>query len=379
MKTELQSLTLLVLFAGGVQAFDLEQSADLSATFTAFTHPTVSGLPADMQSPEYQLNGNVSAFWNVLVFPSDTTQLNIRYGLSANSELDQAGSANQETTTAMYRVDDLPAQIDLQYQQNLDQFSATWYSPFGDYTLGRQPISFGQARFYSPIDVIQPAAVFATDRSYRPGVDAFRGTWQLGAVSELEAGYVFGQDTVAFSRLKAYLLNSDWELIALRINDDHWIGSLGTSTGFGAVGFWQETAVLTDTEDADVRATLGMDYTFFDDLYVMAELHYNGLGGDNATAMSQSFYQLGAVVPTGQWYGSAQASYPLNIVTQLSGGVSANLDDGSVLLNSSLSYNASDSLSVNVSALLPVVKEHSLDYEYGAYPTVIEVDLDWVF
>ncbi|MDX1475982.1 MAG: hypothetical protein R3309_17540, partial [Reinekea sp.] len=131
MKTELQSLTLLVLFAGGVQAFDLEQSADLSATFTAFTHPTVSGLPAEMQSPEYQLNGNVSAFWNVLVFPSDTTQLNIRYGLSANSELDQAGSANQETTTAMYRVDDLPAQIDLQYQQNLDQFSATWYSPFG--------------------------------------------------------------------------------------------------------------------------------------------------------------------------------------------------------------------------------------------------------
>ncbi len=376
----LSSAVLLVSSAGF--AFDIESSTDLSATVSGYHYAEVVDLPISLQGPEYQLNGILTGYWNVFVYPSDATQLNFRYGLNATTVLDEMGSAaDTQTSSALYRVDDLPEEIEWTYRQNLDQLSLTWYSGFGDYTFGRQPISFGQARFYSPIDVIQPAAVFAQDRNYRPGVDAVRATWQLGAVSEIGAGYVFGNDTVAFARLKAYALSTDWEIIGLRLNDNNYIASIGSNMGFGTVGVWQETAVLMDADSQYLRATVGADYTLFDDLYLMAELHYNGVGSaDDYTSLATNrFYQLGAVVPKAKWYSSAQASYPLNIVTQLSGGVSANLNDGSMLVNGAVGYNATDTLSINLSALMPLVKEHSLDYEYGAYPLVIEFDLDWVF
>ena len=376
-------------FAGAVllasstsYAFDVEQTADLSATVTGFHQAEVVGIPVDLQSAGYQLNGTLTAYWNVFVYPNDATQLNFRYGLNANTVLDQEGrTVSASSSPTSFRIDDLPEEIEWTFRQNLDLLNMTWYSGFGEYTIGRQPISFGQARFYSPVDVIQPAAVFVQDRNYRPGVDALRATWQLGAVSEIGAGYVFGNDTVAFVRLKAYAFESDWELIGIRLNQDNYIASIGNNMGFGAVGVWQETAVLFDTDTQYLRSTVGADYILFDDLYVMAELHYNGIGSaDDYTSLTrQSFYQLGAVTPKAKWYTSAQASYPLNIVTQLSGGVTANLNDGSMLLNSAVSYNASDNLSINFSGLMPWVSEHSLDYEYGAYPLAIELDLDWVF
>jgi len=312
----------------------------------------------------------------------DDVQLSLRYGLSAVSVLDQSGSeSNGASLTADYRLDDLPAELDVQFHQQLDQLNLIWYSPMGDFTLGRQAISFGQAKVYSPIDVIQPADILATDQSYRPGVDAIRVTWLVGAVSELDAGYVFGQDEAVFVRLKAYLLASDWELIGIAINSDNLIGSLGLNSGIGPVGLWQETALMIDSDSENIRVTVGADYTLFDDLYVMGEIHFNGLGEEENYSLNSAkeFYRLGAVLPNAQWYSSIQLSYPLNIVTQLSGGGTVNLNDGSVLINTAVSYSASDSLSVKITGVLPMARENSADYEYGIYPAYISLDLDWVF
>jgi hypothetical protein len=295
--------------------------------------------------------------------------------------LDTAGSVlNNSSASASYRADDVPQQINWSFNQDLDQLNVTWFSPIGDFTIGRQPIAFGQAKLYSPIDVIQPAGLLTTDRSYRAGVDAVRGTWMLGAVSEVEAGYVFGLDTVAFARLKAYLLSSDWELVGIDINQDQQIVSLGVNSGIGSFGLWQETAILKD-DDADVRVTAGVDTIVLDDLYLFAEIHYNGLGEASAYELNstKSFYQLGAVLPPAQWYASLQGSYPINIVTQVSGGITANLNDGSILLSSAASYNASDELSVLFTGAYPMASEQSAEYEFSLYPASVSVQLNWVF
>ncbi len=41
-------------------------------------------------------------------------------------------------------------------------------------TLGRQPVSFGRAKLWSPMDLVAPFALTEVDTEYRPGADAVR-------------------------------------------------------------------------------------------------------------------------------------------------------------------------------------------------------------
>ncbi|EAR07323.1 hypothetical protein MED297_18021 [Reinekea sp. MED297] len=371
-------LPVLTLPAWG---FELSTTTDVSAQVTGAHYTQDASLPAEFSGPDYQMTGLLSVDWNVRASITSSLDVETRYGLAAISELDQAGQADAVNDSADYRLDDLPTDLDPEFRQRLDRLNLRWYSPFGDYVLGRQAISFGQARIFSPVDVVQPASVTEVNNAYRPGVDALRGTWLLGAVSELDVGYVFGDDQVAFARLKAYLAGMDWELIGLEINGDHQLLSLGTTGAVGTVGWWQETSWLNGPDQEGIRSTVGLDATWFDDLYVFSELHYNGLGQDQSylNNLTQSWYQLGAVQPWGQWYLSLQGQYPVNVLTQLSAGVTTNLNDGSSLLHTSVAYDASQSLSVQVNALGPVAMDTGLEHEYSLYPFAVELRLDWTF
>lgn len=379
-KVNLLFVVLFAVISTATSAVEFETTTDLSVALDAFAHPQTNSIPADMLGPEYQLNGRSAVFWNVDAFVGSQIKTELRYGLSVQSVLDTQG-AEPASVGADYRVDDLPSALEPEFSQSLDRFNINWYSPVGDFSLGRQPISFGQAKVFSPIDVIQPADIVAIDRSYRAGVDAIRGTWLLGAVSELDAGYVFGRDSVAFGRLKTFAFNADWEFIGLTINEELTIASLGVNGGVGAVGLWQESAVFLTADDSDFRVTVGVDTQFFDDFYVLTELHYNGLGRTENYAQNSidPFYQLGAVTPNAQWYASAQASYPLNILMSLSVGATVNLNDGSGLVNGLISYNASDTLTVQIASVIPVKSETSFDEEFGLYPATLSLLLDWVF
>lgn len=370
-----------LLAASGGGAFELSSTTDIRAQFTGLSYPQAASVPLTYKGPDYLLNGQVGIDWNLRAQVLPALDVELRYGLSVDSELDRSGQVRPEGQGADYRLDDLPTTIQPEYQQRLDRFNLRWYGPVGDYVLGRQAISFGQARVFSPVDVIQPAQVTDFSSAYRAGVDALRGTWLLGAVSELDVGYVFGRDKVAFVRLKAYLASVDWELIGLQINDDHRLVSLGSTAGIGTLGLWQESAWLDGPDGEGTRMTLGADTTWFDDLYVFSEVHYNGLGGAGTYSQvtADSWYQLGAVQPLGTWYLSLQAQYPLNVVTQLSVGTTSNLNDGSTLINSGVTIDASQTLSVSVQTIVPVASKADLDYEYGVYPFAAEASLDWTF
>lgn len=370
-----------LLLATHGTALEFQTSTDISAQITGYGYPQQGNVPAMFQGPDYVVNGQLSADWNVRALLSDSLEFDVRYGLAALSELDQSGSEVADSTAAAYRIDDLPSSLDPAYQQQLDRLNLRWYSPFGDYVIGRQAISFGQARVFSPIDIIQPSDLTRLDSSYRAGVDALRATWLLGAVSEFDTGLVIGETRVAFARLKAFLFSTDWELIALTINDDHRIYSLGTTAAVGTLGLWQESAWLDGPDRDGLRATVGADYMLFDDLYVFAELHYNGLGddADYQAVLSESFYQLGAVQPWGQWYVTTQAQYPLNVLTQLGVGTTVNLVDGSALVNGRVSYNATQTLTVNLNAAIPLSTEVGTDAEYSLYPRTIGIALNWTF
>lgn len=373
---------LALTMATQASGLEFQVTTDLGADFSYLDYPPVAQLPPAFQgSADAVLNGQFQVDWNVQAYLTDDLELGLRYGLQARSELATTNANNTQTGAADYRFADLPADLQVDYGQTLDRLNLRWYSPFGDFVVGRQAISFGQARVFSPIDVVQPADVTRLDNSYRAGVDAIRATWLLGAVSELEGGAVLGEDKLYFARLKAFLLSTDWELIGLQINEDQRIVSLGTTAAVGQIGVWQETAWLDSDDSQGLRATIGADTTLFDDLYLFSELHYNELGqAENYLAgLTQSFYQLGAVQPWAQWYLSVQGNYPVNVLTQLALGSTVNLNDGSALVNGSLSYNASQLMTVSMNAAVPVSESVGLDQEYSLYPAAFTVSLDWTF
>ncbi|MEJ2042638.1 MAG: hypothetical protein P8X74_06250 [Reinekea sp.] len=375
-------LALATLISNFAWAIEIEQSVDLSLKFVPSWQPelTIGSLTV---ADHYQTNAQTDAFWNINAYLTDALTLNARYGLAAAAILDQAGSSHNSGSAEDFRLDDLPSEIDPTYHQTLDLLNVSFYSQFGDYVIGRQAISFGQAKFFSPIDVIYPKTLFAIDSNYRPGVDAMRVTWPLGATSELDGGALFGEETGGFLRYKTNILNADWEAIGIQLNRDNAIMSLGTNGGVGSIGLWQESAWLLDqaADQSWLRSTIGADYTFFDDWYVAGELHYNGIGEVKNYALNseKSFYQLGSVIPQGRWYSSVQLSYPINIVTAISVGATVNLNDYSSLLNSALRFDASDSLTINASLLVPMAADYSDEYEYGVYPFSGVIKLDWVF
>ncbi|UCG11164.1 MAG: hypothetical protein JSU72_11435, partial [Deltaproteobacteria bacterium] len=65
----------------------------------------------------------------------------------------------------------------------LDRFNAGFALPKADIIVGRQPITFGKAFFWNPLDVFLPFDPRQFDRDYKPGVDALRVDYPFGPFS----------------------------------------------------------------------------------------------------------------------------------------------------------------------------------------------------
>lgn len=346
-----------------------------------------SGIEA--QAQEEVLLARADLFWNGYFYPSENISMEVRYGLSNQNQLlpeNVLTNTLGSSELADYRVADVQSTVlesdggRFQLIQQLDVLLLNFYSSVGTWSIGRQPISFGVASVFSPVDIVQPVGLLATDSEYRPGVDAVRGNWFLGAVSELEAGWVFGEDSLYFVRMKTFQLGSDWEVTAIQLNDEASLLGVGAVGSLGDIGIIQETAFLTSDDSEGVRSTLGVNGRLLDDWLWSGELHFNGVGQpDNYSENYEKvFYQLGAVVPQANWYFSATASYQLTPLSTLSFNNTVNLNEGSSLFSSSLFLSTGDNSSLQAAGYVPLA-ERSLQSEYGVYPYSLRVEWDWLF
>ncbi|MEX1216002.1 hypothetical protein [Saccharospirillum sp.] len=382
---------------------DVDVWWDLSAGAEALAYPQVEGLSDASQPPTWALDQTLSGRMNLVWYSEDSLEVGMHYGLAEQARLAQADGEDAlqqalETDPANFRWRDLDATLvdddPVRIRQNLDRAYIRAYLGHGDITLGRQPISFGLARVYSPVDVILPSELQAQEPTYRAGVDALRWLLPLGAVTELDLGWVFGDDSVVFARGYTQINSLTWEATALSVNQTHHVLGLGTQTALGDWGLWQEMALLSTDRDSDggngFRATLGADQQFLDDVYVVAEYHYNSLGvrGDYADINASGWHSTGLVSPWGQHYLSLQTSKSLSPLWQASLGQSVNLSDGGVLLTGALSRSLGNNSTLDFTFLhalaeRPVVRNatstpQALD-EYGVYPSQIQVNWSTVF
>ncbi|WP_108124681.1 hypothetical protein [Saccharospirillum mangrovi] len=332
---------------------------------------------------------HLEARFNTIWYPQGPFEFGVQYGLEQRAFL--AGSATDtEPTTADFRLADLDAALieddDIALYQNLDRLYGQWYSPVGDITLGRQAIGFGLAKRFSPVDVVQPAGLRATERRYRPGVDAVRWLIPAGVVSEVDLGWVFGDDELLFARGYSQVGATSLELTALTLNREQQLYGVGAQGSLGLFGVWQETAWLTDDNEDGLRLTVGADHLIWRDIYLQFEYHFNGLGADDSDdydGLSDSaFYRSGLVLPLAQHYASTQVVGSLGALYQFQLGTDYNLIDGSELNTASLVRSLGDNTELTLALSFPFERkkvDSNNSTEFGVYPTVFSVNWSTVF
>lgn len=279
-------------------------------------------------------------------------------------------------------------------EQNLDRAFASFHWSRLDLITGRQPVAFGSARAVNPTDVIAPFSHLTIATEERPGVDAVRVRAPAGALGELDAGVVFGEDfkaekSAAFVRSRWYVHKTDVVLTAMVFRENHLIG-IDMARAVGGAGAWLEAAhVLVKDEAGDdyLRTSAGMDYSFTAKLYAFAEYHYNGPGSAKPAKYLDTLgtvpYTEGGVRLLGRHYLAPGISYQLNPLLVLSAEAMVNLADGSALAFPKAQYSLADNASLSMGATLAIGASPAAggvpESEFGLYPDLYYAALSVYF
>lgn len=281
--------------------------------------------------------------------------------------------------------------------QNLDRAFLTVKTKLADIYAGRQAIAWGSARVINPTDVFSPYAFNELDVEDRMGVDAIRLRAPMAFMSELDAGYVFGDDfefksSAIFLRSKLYYRGTDVSLLAVVFRENLLTG-LDLTRSIGGAGFWLEAGyVLVDALNSDVGdsnsdyllVSVGLDYSLGSGTYFFAEYHFNQAGArkpeDYLINSGKTAYREGSVYLLGKHYLAPGISYQLSPLITLSAQVLANIADPSIFVMPQVEYNIAEDVYLSAGAYLGLGdgpqflfdQNHGsglqLRSEFGSYP-----------
>jgi len=276
--------------------------------------------------------------------------------------------------------------------QNLDRLSIRLRLPFSSLTLGRQAIYWGVSKSVNPTDFIAPFQYGTIDTEYRVGVDAIRSTFPIGMMSELDAGWVFGEDALfdrsgGWLRGRFYMLQTDVTILAACVRENLMLGgSLNRALG-GATGWLELAAISTalfsvDAPDEEKEsfwsASAGMDRSWFNaSVYGCIEYHFNSPGADDPedydATMNSPAYTSGGIYLLGRHYISPCITWTLSPLLNISGQALVNLTGPSAYLSLSGEYSITENITLNAGmnrglGELPDSETGNLRSEFGSWP-----------
>ncbi|NIM18871.1 MAG: hypothetical protein GTO42_02450 [Candidatus Latescibacteria bacterium] len=282
---------------------------------------------------------------------------------------------------------------------NLDRALITLVTKNADIFLGRQAIAWGSARAVNPTDVVAPYTFDELDVEDRIGVDAFRIRIPIGALGELDNGYIFGDEfdfdeSAFFSRCKLYIARSDVTALLLGFRESFLVG-VDVARSLGGAGVWIEAAhVFTgalnsnerDSGEDYFRATVGCDYSFTGKAYGFIEYHINSAGATDPEEylgrFSKPAYADGAVYLMGRHYLVPGLMLQPTPLFTLDAQALWNLLDPSILIAPMLEYNIAENIYISGGAFIGFGKMPHRDAgemqdsstafrsEFGSYPDV---------
>lgn len=247
--------------------------------------------------------------------------------------------------------------------------------------LGRQPVSFGAGRFFTPLDLVSPFFPGTIDSEYKPGVDAarldayagLRGQWTVVAAWVGDCSLALGpqdqaceqagvEDLALASWTRLTVGVSDLALFLAEVHDDEVVG-LSVVSGVGPVGLYGDASLTlppghldarAPTEDPFVRAAVGADWRPGGRTTLSAEAYLQTNGSadpaDHLAQYAGARYLRGELWAAGRGYLALSLAQELRPTLQGSLALLTNVEEPSALLLPGLSASLADDVELTAGA-----------------------------
>jgi hypothetical protein len=257
-----------------------------------------------------------------------------------------------------------------------------------DLTVGRQAITFGTGRFFTPIDLVNPFHPATVDTEYKPGTDAFRGDLYLNSTSVWTHVLAYTgteeDDAWVYASYGGWTLGvTDMGLFVATFftpqdGFEEQVVGLSSASSVGPFGLYGDAAVTLAEEDPFARAVLGADYRPTSTTTLNVEAYYQGNGATSVEGYLDMFtderVSRGEIWALGQSYAALAVMQKLTPTLNGSLAALANLQDASGLLLPSLDVSVSDEVAWTSGAYLGLgapPDEEGLQSEFGLYPSIV--------
>jgi hypothetical protein len=220
-------------------------------------------------------------------------------------------------------------------------------------TLGRQAISHGQGKLFSPLDVIAPFNPTTIDTEFKPGVDALRVEAFFGQSHRLDvsAAYLGAWDADGIGVVgqgTSTVGATDIGIYTAWMRGDPMVGA-SVFAPAGPVGIYGDVAVIAE-EDAQLRGVLGADIRATPSTLMTLEVYHQTFGSDDPAdalvVMEGERYARGELWLVGHSYAGLSALQTLSPLWNLSLMTLSNLTDPSALASVSLHWSASENAEI---------------------------------
>jgi hypothetical protein len=283
----------------------------------------------------------------------------------------------------------------LLWRHELDRLNVRFSFALADMVIGRQAISWGVGRIWTPSDLFVAFSPVEIDREFKAGVDAIDLKVPLGAFSQLEVVYAAFDDDFskhdAALRIQKNIENFTLGLMGGKFFHDAVIGPFfdGEIKGVGVRGEFTLTHNTSHTPQERrtfIRGVGNVDYRFANGLYALLEYYLNGFGETDPEDYPRLFGSArlarGEVFNVGRHYLGTSLMYEPHPLVQANLFGLWNLLDQSLLVGPLLVVSLSNEADLRAGAYFPfgtgLVGPHVRD-EFGLYPQVYYLQMRWYF
>ena len=308
---------------------------------------------------------------------------------------------------------DLADDPTLSVRNSVDWLYAAWNKDSITITAGRQPVTFGRGKLWSPTDLVGAFTLTEVDTEYTPGADALRVDWspstrttatlvvsasELADDDDLEADL---DGSVALVRVKRGFARAELGMVAGYVRRDLVAGvdavfDTGSFEVYGEttltwVGDRPDAAISSPTADeGDLvgKAIVGATFRPRAKLTVSPELLYNGFGAAEARTYADVAQServaIGEQTTLGKLYLGGVADWEVHPLVHLTGMSLVNLRDPSALVSVGVGYSVANNVHAQLGGYVPIGKLPVVDLaalavvprdEYGLYPYFVFFEL----
>ncbi|TSA27918.1 MAG: hypothetical protein D4R67_05070 [Bacteroidetes bacterium] len=245
----------------------------------------------------------------------------------------------------------------------VSQFDRAWFSLTAgkvQLTVGRQRINWGQAIVWNPNDIFNTYSFYDFDYPERPGSDAIRLQFYPGYTSVLEAAIKWnnqGKITVA-GLCRFNLKQYDIQFLGGLVDDrDYvigagWSGNISQAAFRGEISYFYPKNASRDTSGL-LLATMGIDYSFSNSLYLVFQIFYNQLPPDFQPENFISLYQAPPspkILSFAEWNIFLQGSYPVTPLFDVNLAAMYYPDLNGFFIGPTINYSVRQNLDLSVFA-----------------------------